>query len=146
MFDRPGGYLVGLPVGAAVAVSAASISLLEEALVVPFELVVEDDPSQPPAAARQAVRRLTVGAIHLRVVLQFARLPHPRVERLAGSDAAFARPALRFQEIAPSFGERHDPVAVTGPRDGVDEAVLPKMPQVGRPVIASPTEARLEVV
>ena len=33
VFSRPRGYLVGLPVGAAVAVSVASISLLEKPLV-----------------------------------------------------------------------------------------------------------------
>ncbi len=146
VFDRPRRDLLGVPVGPPVAVAATPIPLLEKALVLPLELVVEDYPLQPAATTRHAVRRLAVGAIHLGVVLQFARLPHACVERLAGYAASFARPAIGLQQVTSAFGERHDPVPVTGPRNGLDEAVLAKMPQVGGAVVTGPTEAGFKVV
>ena len=82
VLDRPHRDLLGVPVGAPVAVATASIPLLQEALVLPLELVVEDDPPEATAAIGEAVGGLEVSAIDLGVVLQFARLPDACVERL----------------------------------------------------------------
>lgn len=136
--DRPRGYLLGIPIGAAIGIRAASIRLLEKALVLALEFVVEDDAPQPAAAARQAIRGLAVGAIDLGVVLQLARLPNTCVERLPA--ARLARPPLALKKTAPVLRERHDAIAVTASRHGLDEVLLPKMPQVGPPGIAGRAE------
>ena len=110
VFDRPRGNLLGIPVGAAVTVGAAAIPLLQEALVLALELVVEDDAPNAIAALGEAVGGLQVGAIDLDVVLQLARLPDARVERLSG---VLARPAPRLQQLPSLLRQRDDTVPVT---------------------------------
>ena len=64
------------------AVAGRSIPLLQEALVVPLQLVVHDDPADPATACVQPLRRLGVDARELRIMRGFARLGQARVEHL----------------------------------------------------------------
>ena len=84
VLPRPPRNLFGLTVRPAVAVLLAAIALVEEALIVALELVVEDDAPNPTALAAQALLGALVGAIDLGVVRQLARLPEAGVEGLAG--------------------------------------------------------------
>ena len=67
-----------------VAVAAAAIAFVEEPLVVPLQLVVEDDAADAPASVADARLSALVGAVDLDVVGQLTGLPEAGVERLAG--------------------------------------------------------------
>ena len=81
---RPPRDLLGLAIRPAVAVLLAAIALVQEALIVALQLVVEDDAPNPAALAAEALLGALVGAIDLGVVRQLARLPEAGVEGLAG--------------------------------------------------------------
>jgi hypothetical protein len=70
----PAGDLVGLPIGSTVAVIAAAIRFLKEPLVVPLELVIENDPPDLTALLANAPLGTLVSAIDVGVVRQLARL------------------------------------------------------------------------
>ena len=108
VFPRPACNLFGLTVRPAVAVLLPSTAVVQEALIVAFELVVENDAAHPAALPSQALLGALVRAIDLGVVCQFARLPDARVERLAGLVAAvIALVAVGLEEIAPAIGQGH---------------------------------------
>jgi hypothetical protein len=69
---RPPRDLGGLTIRSAVAVLLASIALVQEALIVPLELVIEDDSADLAPLSSQSLLRALVGAIDLRVVRQLA--------------------------------------------------------------------------
>ena len=110
VLDCPQRDLLGTSVGAPVTVGAASIPLLQEALVLALELVVEDDAPEAIAALGEPVGGLQVGAVDLGVMLQFPRLAEARVERLSG---VLARPAPGLQQLPSLVRQRHDAVPVT---------------------------------
>ena len=83
VFPRPACDLFGLTIRSAVAVLLPSIALVEEALIIALELVVESDAAHPSTSASQALVGALVGAIDLGVVRQLARLPEAGVEGLA---------------------------------------------------------------
>ena len=62
----------------------SAVPLLQEALVLALELVVEDNAAEPIATLGQPVGSLQVGSVHLGVMLQFPWLAEPGVERLGG--------------------------------------------------------------
>jgi hypothetical protein len=84
-FPRPAGDLFRRPIRPADAVLLAAITLMKEPLIVPLELVVEDDPPNPTALAAETLLGQLVGAIDLGVVRQLARLSETGVEGLGGS-------------------------------------------------------------
>ena len=85
---RPPHDLAGLAIRPAVAVLLASIALVQKALIITLELVVEDDSPDPAAFVSQALLRALVGAIDLGIVRQLAGLPDAGVEGLARLVAA----------------------------------------------------------
>jgi hypothetical protein len=114
---RPSGNLFRRPVGSAGAVGAPSVPLLQEALVLAFELVVEHD--TPDAATLVSNLRLGIstGAINLVVVGQLARLSEARVERLPRLSGVLT--PIRFEEVSTSVRERHDIVVPALQRDAL---------------------------
>jgi hypothetical protein len=94
-----------------VAVFPTAVALLKETLVVPLELVVQDDATDPPALVPEALLRTLVGAIDLGVMSQLARLLPARVKRLARLLRAVV--AVGLKEIAPAVGEDDGAVAWT---------------------------------
>jgi hypothetical protein len=108
MLTRPASDLLGLSIGSPVAVLAAAIVLLKEALVIPLELVVEDDSPDPAALLADALLGTLVSAINLGVVRQLARLLDARVKGLAGLVAAVVwRVAVGLHEVA-AMGRQRD--------------------------------------
>ena len=127
VLDRPQSDLLGTPVGASITVGTVSIPLLKEALVLPLELVVEDDAPEAIAAFGEAVGSLEVGSVDLGVVLQFPRLPDTRVERLRG---VLARPPARLQQLTSVLRQGDDTVSVSRQRYGLHEPALTEMAEV----------------
>ena len=111
VFPCPACNLFGLSVRAAVEVLLPSIALVQEALIIALELVVEDHSPDSPALSPQSLLRALVGAIDLCVVRQFARLPEPSVEGLSGLvRAVVAVVSVGFEEVSPAL--RQDDGAV----------------------------------
>ena len=106
VLPSPGGDLLRRAVGSAVAVGAATVALLQEALVVALQLVVEHDAAHAPALAPEAFLRAPEGAVDLRVVGQLSRLPEARVEGLPG--LVWAPQTMRLEQLATAVGEDHD--------------------------------------
>jgi hypothetical protein len=106
---RPCGNLFRRPVGSAGAICPSPVPLLQEVLVLAFELVVEDD--APDVAALVANLRLGVAAraIDLGVVGQLARLLETGIERLTQLASLFT--PIRFEQVSASIRE-HDDVLV----------------------------------
>jgi len=75
MLARPRSDLPNVVVRAAVAVLSATIAPLPEALILPFELVVEGDAPDAPSLAAETLFGLQVGTVDLTVVRELARLP-----------------------------------------------------------------------
>ena len=117
---RPGGDLLGRPVGPAGAVGPPAVPLLQELLVLAFELVVENDAQD--AAALIANLRLGVAArtIDIGVMGQLARLLEPRVEHLPRLSGGLT--PIRFEQISTSVRERHDVLVSPLQRDTLQQA------------------------
>jgi hypothetical protein len=73
VFEGAAMNLLKRSIGPAVAVRFASIALLQELLVLPFQFVIEDDAADERAILMQPFLLLEVGAIDLRVVHRLAR-------------------------------------------------------------------------
>jgi len=71
VFIRPFTNLVSGPIGMSVVVVAVPVTLVQPALVVAFELVVEDDAVDAGAALEEPRLGLFIGSVDLEVVLQF---------------------------------------------------------------------------
>ena len=71
VLERPVADLFGRAIGVAVVVAAVPVALVQPALVVALELVVEDNAIDSCAAGLQALCLALVGAIDLDVVFQF---------------------------------------------------------------------------
>jgi hypothetical protein len=85
---RPILDLVRLTVWPAVVPLALAIAFVQPLLILAFELVIEDDPPDACAALGELLSFPEIGAIHLRVVLDFAVLDQAGVELLAMFTAA----------------------------------------------------------
>ena len=83
MLPRPFLDLFDRAIRPAVAVAIASVAVLQEALVLAFQLAVELHAEDARVTRLQPLRGLQVGALELRVVRSFPRLICARVERLA---------------------------------------------------------------
>jgi hypothetical protein len=97
-----------IAIGSAVAVVTIAIALLQELLILAFQVVLEDDAVDVRAFVTEAFGFLRVGAIEFRVVLQFARLRDASIESLAVARVILHTP--RFEEIASLLGQRDDAV------------------------------------
>jgi hypothetical protein len=82
MVLRPRGNLFRRPIGSAGAVGPPSVPVLQEVLVLAFELVVEDDALDASALVTNLRLEVAVRAVDLGVVGQLARLLEAGVERL----------------------------------------------------------------
>jgi hypothetical protein len=83
MLARPGLNLTNVVIRTAVTVLPATVAPLPEALILPFQLVVEDDAPDAPSLAMETLFGLQVSAVDLTVVGKLARLPEAGVELLA---------------------------------------------------------------
>jgi hypothetical protein len=100
VLTRPASDLLGLPIGSPVAVLAAAIPLLKEALVIPLEFVIESDSADLAALLADAPLGALVSTIDAGVVCQFARLLDAGIKRLTRLVAAVvARIAVGFKEF-----------------------------------------------
>jgi hypothetical protein len=106
-------------IGSAVAVVTIAIALLQELLILAFQVVLEDDAVDVRAFVTEAFGFLRVGAIEFRVMLQFARLRDVGIESLAVAGVIVHTP--RFQQIAPLFCQRDDSV-VAVESDGLHQS------------------------
>src|SRR5947209_5552721 len=114
-------------IGVAIVVGAITIALMEPALVLALELVVEDDPFHAPAAVSQALCFAFVCAIDLEVVfpLPFAFKAVP--ERLA---VALVAASMMFEEAPTFLRQRDGMLARAGHPNRFYEPLLSEMPQV----------------
>src|SRR5215831_4780738 len=78
----PAGDLFGLPIRPAVAVLLPSITLVEEPLIVTFELVVENDSANLSTITPEALVGALICLIDLGVVRQLTGLPDAGIEDL----------------------------------------------------------------
>src|SRR5438132_1052070 len=95
---RPFGDLFRAAIRPTVAVGATAIPFLQEALVVPLELVVEDDALDAGATLPEPLGLAEICAEDLRVVLDLAWLLQVRVERLAAISIAVS---MRVEQVPP---------------------------------------------
>src|SRR3990167_9413575 len=102
----------------------ATISLLQELLVLPLELAVEGD------ALLEALGFALVRTIDLDIMFDLARLSQLRVELLVMVLAAVRIAAVRFEQVASTVGQHDCDVSVAVQRNGSDETVLAKMAEV----------------
>src|SRR6188472_1636450 len=102
VLPRPPCNLFGFSVRPAVAVLLAAIALVEEALVVALELVVENDSAHQATLSSQALFGSLVRAIDLGVVRQLTRLSDAGVKGLAGLVSAVMTLAAVGLEQVPS--------------------------------------------
>jgi hypothetical protein len=108
-----------IAIGSAIAVVTIAVALLQELLILAFQVVLEDDAVDVRAFVTEAFGFLRVGAIEFRVMLQFARLRDVGIESLAVAGVIVHTP--RFQQIAPLFCQRDDSV-VAVESDGLHQS------------------------
>jgi hypothetical protein len=113
----------------AVVVGAVPIALVEPALVLALELVVEHDAIDVPAAALEAPGGAFVRAIDLDVVGELALAFNAVPEGLRSTPIAVA---MVFEQ-APAFLRECDRVLTrTGHSDRLNQTLFPEMPQIAR--------------
>jgi len=111
VLPRPASNLFRLTIRPAVAVLLAAIALVQKALIITLQLVVEDDATNPTTLPPEALLSTLVGAIDLRVVRQLARFPETRMERLAGFvTAAVALVPIRLEQVPAAVSEDNSAV------------------------------------
>jgi hypothetical protein len=107
----PAGNLFGLTIRSAVGVLPPSIAVVEEALIVAFELVVENESANLSTTTPQALVGALIRPIHLGVVRELTGLPDAGIERLAEFVAAVrALEAVRFEQISAALRQDDDSV------------------------------------
>ena len=97
-----------IAIGSAIAAVTIAVVLLQEPLILAFQVVLEDDAVDVRAFVTEAFGFLRVGAIEFRVMLQFAWLRDAGIERLAIAGVIVQTP--RFQQFAPLSCQRDDGV------------------------------------
>jgi hypothetical protein len=124
---RPVADLFRSAIGVAVVVAAFPVALVQPALIVALELVVEDDAVDACAAGLQALRLALVGAIDLQVVFEFALAFDTVLERLPPILIAIP---MALEKAASVLRQRHCGLAVTGHPDGLDEPLFAQVPEI----------------
>src|SRR5688572_24282485 len=124
--QRPFPNLVGRAIGPTVAVPFLAIALLEETLVVAFQLVVEDDPPDVATAFLDGLRGSLVRLVKVRVVGDLGPPSEARVEALAIVERAVLR---SVEQVATVLRESHKsgPGTSSAKRTGFDEASTPQV-------------------
>jgi len=124
--QRPFPNLIGRPIGPTVAVPFLAIALLEETLIVAFQLVVEDDPPDVTTALSDRLRRSLVRLVKVRVVGDLGPPGEARVEALAIVERAVLG---SIEQVATALRESHKsgPGTSSAKRTGFDEARTPQV-------------------
>jgi hypothetical protein len=123
---RPLLDLPGVAVRTAIAVRPVAVVLLQELLVLPFELLLEHHTPDLGALLAQPFLGSQVRPIELGVVIELPRPVHARVKLLMAFLVAVA--AVRFEQVSPAVGEDQSALlAVQGDRP--NQAVLDEMVQ-----------------
>jgi hypothetical protein len=127
---------VAVAIRASVAVSTSSIRLLEEALIVALQLIIQAHTANAGTAVRQAIGGAKIGLVQTRVVRQFAGPRDTCVKRLGG--LPMLRTAGFFEDSATTLGKRDErrPRLPHHVRHRANEAGLPEMSQVPGPGIS----------
>ena len=106
MFARPSRDLLRLPIRPSVAILPASIALVQEPLIVSFELVVQDNAVHSAALLAKPLLCAEVGTVDLRIVRQLARLSETGVERLARMPGTFLSfVPIRLEQVPAAVGQ-----------------------------------------
>jgi hypothetical protein len=113
----------------AVVVVVVLVPLVEPALVLALDLVVEDHALDERTAVQETVLGLFVRAIDLKVVFQFPFAPQARVERLRMLVIVIA---VALEQAAAVLRQAHRMVAVSGQARGFDQPLFAQVPQVAR--------------
>jgi hypothetical protein len=114
--------LVACAIGSSVGIGTAAVTLLQEALVLAFDLVIEDDPLNACLALLEALSGAKVGAIDLGVVNQLPRLIQPAIEPLTHLVAAIT-PTMGLEDIAPAIAQHHG-VRSSAERHGANQTAF----------------------
>jgi hypothetical protein len=127
---RPPLDLLSGSVGTTCRVAPAPIGLLEEALIVTLQLLLEDDATHLSASRTEAVGRLLISAIQPCVVRQLARLRDTHVVRLIGF--AFTGSAALLEDLSTAIRERHQrrPRPTHDVRRGADQTLATEVCEV----------------
>jgi hypothetical protein len=119
--------LIRLPVRSSVAVLPAAITLVQEPLVIPLQLVVQDHAIDSAALLAESLLGAQVGAIDLRVVRQLARLSEVRVERLLWlPGAVMSVMPIRLEQVTSSVCQR-DGAIIGADRERANQPFLLKV-------------------
>lgn len=112
---------------------------LQKPLILPLQLVVEDDSLNAVAAGLMAAGRVRVRAIKLRVVTQLARLGDVAIERLPRF--VVARPLMPFEQSSAFLRQRHRdrplPIAELRTHE-LDQLPFSKVREVAVPTVRGP--------
>ena len=108
VFARPALDFTGISTRPAVAVRPPPVVLLEEALVLPLQLLLEQHAPDVRVSVAQAPLGAAVGPVDLRVVRQLPRPADARVERLPAILGTV--PAVRFQQVRGRASSARPPV------------------------------------
>jgi hypothetical protein len=120
---RPPADLFLVAVRPPVAVGPVAVVVLEEVLVLPLEVLFEDDTADLDVSVllSETGFLLAIGGIQVGVVIEFARAVHARVERLGLTLVAFA--AIGVEQVATLVRE-NDRLFVFVERNGPDETFV----------------------
>ena len=115
------------PIGVSVVVVAVAIALVQPALVLTLELVVEHDSFESRAALCQALRSAFVGAIDLDVVFELPFAFNAVPEGLAVTLIAVA---MVFEQASAVLRQRHRMLARARHSNRLDQSLFAQMSQV----------------
>jgi hypothetical protein len=127
VFVGPFPDLVVGPIRVSVIVIAVAIPLMEPALVIPLELVIEDDALDPRIALDETLRGAFVGAIDLEVVFEFPLAFDARPERLT---VALVAVTMVFEQASAFSREGDRMLTRTGQPNRLHQSLLAQMSQV----------------
>jgi hypothetical protein len=115
-----------VPFGDSAAIPATSVVLLEKALVLGLELLLEDDATNAGAALGELLRCPNVRRVDPGIVRKLAGLAHAGVEGL--TTVAGVGSASAFEHGTSAFGQRHECRSRSAHdiRHGLDEPVIAK--------------------
>src|SRR4051812_42950276 len=108
-FQRPSLDLACIPIRSPIAVGAIAVVSLQPLLILPLEVVLQDDAADLCALPAESLLGAQIGAIERGVVRQLPRPAHSRVELLAALVVAVATMAL--EQAASAIRKGHHPLA-----------------------------------
>jgi hypothetical protein len=108
-FERPSLDLACIPIRSPIAVGAIAVVSLQPLLILPLEVVLQDDAADLRALLAESLRREQISAIERGVVRQLPRATHACVELLASLVVAVSTMAL--EQAASAIRKGHHPLA-----------------------------------